>query len=390
MTMAPLRFSPLVPATVPDPVPLAEVRRVLVIKLRHHGDVLLSAPVFSALKAAAPHVEIDALVYADTREMLTGHPAIGTVHLIDRNWKKLGFAAQLRAEWGLLRTLRARRYDLVLHLTDHRRGAMITRLCGARYGVAPHVKGRGRSWTRAFSHFVAKPGNALRHTVERNLDFLRRIGIYPAPEARGVALVPGAAAEAKVDALLAANGLAPGAFMLLHPASRWMFKGWSPQSWIDLATQLVNRGQHLVFSGAPGAAEEGLVAAIVAALPAAPGKVVNLAGQLALKDLAALAGRARAFVGVDSAPMHIAAAMGTPAVALFGPSGDKEWGPWPLGGDGRAVSHRVVASRRHACRPCGIDGCGGGKVSDCLVSLTPEDVLAALDGALAEAEGRWA
>ncbi|QEL66359.1 heptosyltransferase III [Oryzomicrobium terrae] len=387
---APLTFLPAAAPVVPDPVPLADLKRVLVIKLRHHGDVLLSAPVFSVLKAAAPHAEIDALVYADTREMLTGHPAISAVHCIDRNWKKRGPLGQLQAEWGLLRTLRGRRYDLVLHLTEHRRGAWITRLSGARYGVAPRVKGRDGSWAKAFTHFVAKPGNALRHTVERNLDFLRRIGIYPAPEARGVALVPGAVAEAKVEALLAGHGLAPGAFIHLHPASRWMFKGWTTQAWIALATQLVNRGQHLVFSGAPGAAEEGLVAAIIAALPAAPGKAVSLAGQLSLKELAALTARARAFVGVDSAPMHIAAAMGTPAVALFGPSGDKEWGPWPISGAGQTVSHRVVASTRHPCRPCGIDGCGGGKVSDCLVALTPEAVFAALDGVLAEAEGRWA
>jgi heptosyltransferase-3 len=97
---------------------------------------------------------------------------------------------------------------------------------------------------------------------------------------------------------------------------------------------------------------------------------IDLSGQLSLKELAALTARARLFVGVDSAPMHIAAAMGRPVVALFGPSGDREWGPWGTQG-------RVIASDRHPCRPCGIDGCGGGKVSDCLVSLEVERVLAA-------------
>jgi heptosyltransferase-3 len=96
-----------------------------------------------------------------------------------------------------------------------------------------------------------------------------------------------------------------------------------------------------------------------------------LAGQLSLKELAALTARARLFIGVDSAPMHIAAAMGTPTVALFGPSGDREWGPW-------GVPHRVVSSDAHPCRPCGIDGCGGGKVSDCLSSLSVDRVHAAV------------
>jgi heptosyltransferase-3 len=97
----------------------------------------------------------------------------------------------------------------------------------------------------------------------------------------------------------------------------------------------------------------------------------SLAGELSLKELAALTQAARLFVGVDSAPMHIAAAVGTPVVALFGPSGDKQWGPW-------GVPHRVVASERHPCRPCGIDGCGGGKLSDCLAAIEVGTVLAAV------------
>lgn len=95
----------------------------------------------------------------------------------------------------------------------------------------------------------------------------------------------------------------------------------------------------------------------------------NLAGQLSLKELAALTARARLFIGVDSAPMHIAAAVGTPALALFGPSGEALWGPWGTPSTGH---HKVVASDGYTCRPCGLDGCGGGKVSDCLVTL---DVL---------------
>jgi heptosyltransferase-3 len=96
---------------------------------------------------------------------------------------------------------------------------------------------------------------------------------------------------------------------------------------------------------------------------------LNLAGRLSIKELGALAGSAALFVGVDSMPMHLAAAMGTPTVALFGPSGESEWGPWN-------VAHRVVRSA-HSCRPCGLDGCGGGKVSDCLTVIDVDAVHAA-------------
>jgi heptosyltransferase-3 len=75
--------------------------------------------------------------------------------------------------------------------------------------------------------------------------------------------------------------------------------------------------------------------------------------------------------------MHIAAAVGTPVVALFGPSGEIEWGPWQ-------VPHRVVVSNDHPCRPCGNDGCGGGKISECLTTLPVERVEAAVRALLAE------
>jgi heptosyltransferase-3 len=98
---------------------------------------------------------------------------------------------------------------------------------------------------------------------------------------------------------------------------------------------------------------------------------------MSLRELAAFTRRARLFVGVDSAPMHIAAAVATPVVALFGPSGEVEWGPWQ-------VPHRIVASADHPCRPCGNDGCGGGKVSECLTTLPVGRVHEAVLALLAE------
>jgi heptosyltransferase-3 len=116
------------------------------------------------------------------------------------------------------------------------------------------------------------------------------------------------------------------------------------------------------------------VAAVRAATHA---PVVDLSGLLSLKELAALTARARLFVGVDSAPMHIAAAMGTPVVAIFGPSGDREWGPW-------GTANRVVASATHDCRPCGRAGCNDSKISECLTTLPVSQVLAACEELLAQ------
>ena len=365
-----------------DKIPLHTLSRVLVIKLRHHGDVLLTSPVFSVLKNHAPQLEIDALVYADTTEMLSEHPAISQIHSIDRRWKKLSVIAHFKAEWALLQALRARRYELVVHLTDHPRGAWIAWLCALRFAVAKNLNKRQKGfkkwlWQKAFTHFFAAPTHALRHAVELNLDALRRIGVYPDAAERRLTLVAGQAADARVADLLAALGLVKGLaktpFIHIHPASRWHFKCWPAPQMAALINRLHADGHRVLLTAAPDAAELAMLELIFKALER---PALSLAGQLSLKELGALTARAQLFIGVDSAPMHMAAAMNTPLVALFGPSGDHEWGPW-------MCAHRVISSDVHPCRPCGLDGCGGGKVSDCLATIKEDRVYQAVQALLA-------
>jgi heptosyltransferase-3 len=365
----------------PDAIDPNLVRHALVTKLRHHGDVLLASPVFTVLQSALPAAEVDALVYRDTAPLLAGHPAIARLHTIDRDWKRRGWVRQWRAETRLLRALRERRYDLVVHLTEHPRGAWLCRLLRPRYAVGRELPRAHWLWRTSFTHFYRLPRARPRHTVECNLDALRRLGLQPAGASRRLVLVPDPGEVERAGARRAQHGLEARRFIHLHPGSRWQFKCWTVEAYAALVTGLVEDGWPVVITGAPDAAEQRLVAAIMDRLaPAARKKVVDLAGTLSLRELAALTREARAFVGVDSAPMHIAAAMQTPVVALFGPSGEIEWGPW-------LVAHRVVTSVAHPCRPCGNDGCGGGKVSECLTTLPVERVRAALFDLLAETEG---
>lgn len=358
------------PSEKPAGPDLSRFQRALVIKLRHHGDVLLTSPVFSVLKARAPHLAIDALIYGETADMLGGHPAIDRVHLIERDWKRRGPIVQAAREWALLRTLDKRRYDLIVHLTEHPRGAWLTRLLRPRLSVAPaHDRAL---WKQSFSHLYPQPRHTPRHTVESNLDALRRLGLHPEEAEKKLVLVPGAAAEQRIRDLLAQAHVAPGKFIHIHPTSRWFFKTWPAEKVADLILELGRAGHRVVLSAAPAPNERAMIAAIKERLKA---PVVDFTGMLTLKELAALTAQARLFIGVDSAPMHMAAAVGTPTVALFGPSGEKQWGPW-------GVPFRLVTSD-HACRPCGNDGCGGSKVSDCLTTLGVERVLAAANELLA-------
>ncbi len=368
-----------------DAIDFTALRRVLVVMLRHHGDVLLTSPVHSALRAAAPDAEIDALVYRETLPMLAFNPDLKRVHTIDRAWKNGGPVAHARAEWRLYATLRERRYDLVVQLTEHRRGAWLTRALAPLHSVAPRLRDdgglAGRFWNATFTHRYANassvvPGSALarRHTVDQNLDALRRLGLaIERPPA--LTMVPGDDGERDAAALLSRLGV-DGPFVAMQPTSRWLFKCWPVASNAALIASLLRRGETVVLSCAPDDRERTMIAAIVAAVAAmrdVPGERLRVADDDGtLNRLAAVIARAKLFVGIDSAPMHIAAAMGTPTVALFGPSGEFNWRPWQ-------VPHRVVASNAHTCRPCGQDGCGGGKVSDCLVRLPVGAVLDAID-----------
>jgi len=135
---------------------------------------------------------------------------------------------------------------------------------------------------------------------------------------------------------------------------------------------LHQKGLPVALSAAPAPKELDYIAGLRNGLEV---PVIDLSGKLDLPLLAALIEQARIFFGVDSAPMHMAAALGAPTAVIFGPSGEKMWGPWQ-------VECEVITG---ACdeRPCGRDGCDGGKVSRCLEELAPEPVIAAIDRLLA-------
>ena len=355
---------------MPDTAPF---QRALVIKLRHHGDVLLTTPVSATL--AAHGVECDALVYDDTSSMLTFNPDVQAIHCINREWRTLGPVQKMQRYAALHSALARRRYDCIVHLTDHWHGAWIARRLAPRVSVAPQARRSSRFanrlWARSFTDCYRVLAGNRRHTVEIHLDALRRIGIQPSAATKALRFVPGIEAETHVTAILQSRGCRPGGYIAIHPTSRWLFKTWSPHGMAQLIDRLTARGEQVVLSAAPSDSEREWISAMSAQLQR---PVVDLSGSLDLKQLGALIANARAFIGVDSVPMHIAAALGTPTVALFGPSGDIEWGPWQ-------VPHRIVTTP-YPCRPCGQDGCGGSKISDCLMAITPAQVLTALDDLL--------
>lgn len=333
--------------------------RILCTKLKHIGDVLLMTPAIHALHAAWPTSRIAALVPRGTEGVLAGNPDLDEVLVHDRT-------EGCRGSWRTIRALRAYAPDLVLEMGQGDREAVLGWLSGAsaRVGYAP--KGSG-GWRRMLLTRMV-PWNGQTHVIEANLELVRSCGI-PAKADRPV-LVVEPQARARVAAQLAAAGLRPDQpLVVVHPVSRWLFKAWPETGCAEVIQHLVRRtGVAVALTSGPEARETEAAKRILAraAVP-----TIDLVGRTSLIDLAAVLERAQLFLGVDSAPMHMAAALGIPVLALFGPSGELHWGPW---GDG----HVVLASP-YLCRPCGRDGCLGTKRSDCLEAIPAQAVIQAAE-----------
>ncbi|WP_020410682.1 putative lipopolysaccharide heptosyltransferase III [Hahella ganghwensis] len=356
---------------VTDGVDFSQVKRVLIIKLRHHGDVLITSPMFTVLKEQFPHLEVDALVYKDTLPMLQDHPHINQLHFIDRNWKRLGLRQQIREEWALIKRLKQQNYDVMFHMTDHWRGLTLVRLLRPPVSVTQvHPMRPGQFWKRTFTYNY--PVNfKKRHMVEKHLDAFRRLGVYPTQEQKRMLVVPGKAAEDRVESILQEADLQSQGYIHFHPTSRWLFKSWDENSVAELINELHRRGHKIVLTAAPDEAEMNMVSRILEKVKV---PLLNLAGKLSLKELMVVIQQTKLLVGVDSVPMHIASATNTPCLTFFGPSNELEWGPW--------MNRHIILSSSHSCRPCDLAGCGDGRKSECLSSITVEQAVSAAEALL--------
>ncbi|KAJ9431297.1 heptosyltransferase-3 [Candidatus Pantoea symbiotica] len=299
-------------------------KNILLIKLRHHGDMLLTTPAINALRQRYPQANIDVLLYKETRPMLEAHPAIRQLHIIDRNWKKEGGWQKFRHEMALLSAVRACHYDLVINLADQWRSAIITGLSGApvRIGFAFH-KRQTAFWRWIHNHLVSTADHNQLHTVEQNMAALKPLGINAAGAKASMHF---SAADQQIVQDVLAQHAVKLPFVVVQPTSRWLFKCWEDEKVAQLIDALVAEGRTVVLTAAPDQKEMAMIANIQSLCHSH--NVVSLAGELSLPQLAALIDAAQLFIGVDSAPMHMAAALETPCLALFGPTKLQHWRPW--------------------------------------------------------------
>lgn len=336
--------------------------------MRFHGDMLLTTPVISTLKQNYPEARVDVLLYEDTMPILSENPEIHTLYGIKN--KKASAGEKVSNFLHLIKVLRKNKYDLIVNLADQWMVAILVRLLNVPVKLSQSFRHRQSAfWKNSFTLLAPLEGG---NVVESNLSVLAPL--RPKTLVARTTMSYPAAAQARVRGLLDDAGVGQR-YVVIQPTARQIFKCWNNEKFSEVIDALHERGLQVVLTSGPGADDLACVNAIAGGCRRAP--VTVLAGKLTFPELGALIAGARLFIGVDSAPAHIAAAVDTPLVSLFGATDHRFWRPWSQkmiqfwAGDYRPMPAREQRDRNEMY----------------LSAIPASDVIAAVDKLLAEYPG---
>jgi heptosyltransferase-1 len=344
-------------------------RRILIIKPSSLGDIVHALPVLAALRRADPGAYIAWLVSKSFAALLDGHPLLDEVIVFDRSryGKMLRSARALGEFLSFLRELRRRRFDLVVDLQGLFRSGFLAFASGAeqRIGFAAARECAGLFYTQR----VRCPPDA-RHAVDKNLCIVAALGLRADPPEFPLGLRPKEIRGAKT-LLAAAAGRPVKTFTAVIPGARWESKRWRAER----IAALIDRMHEESLSPCVllGSAADRPFADRVAAACRSP--TIDLVGRTSVREVAALLGLSDRVICHDSGPMHIAAALGKPLVAIFGPTDPAVTGPYRRSREdasGTRAPFRVVATRIE-CSPCRQRTCDH---HSCMERLAVETVFA--------------
>lgn len=336
-----------------------DVRKILLVRLRSIGDTVLATPSVAALKRFLPNVEIDILVEDWVAPLLDNHPHIDKVVVLERG----GFVARTRAA----RELRSAGYDVVYNLHGGTTATFLTRATGARHRVGYKTY----QYAQLHNHQAPSPlllwGQQKTHSVEQQLALLGWTGVPVTDRPRTELGVSPDAAQA-VEERLAAAGLSDRKIALIHPAAAFATKQWATENFARVVEFLAERGYASVAIAAPH--ENALLEKL-----SSEAAVEIETFDLSLPQVTALASRSQLFVGNDSGIAHIAAAVGTPSVVIFGSSNTAHWRPW-----NRAAAE--VVFEEMPCQPCHGYFCEKFAQPECILRVPVARVTAAIERCL--------
>jgi len=333
-------------------------KRILVVKLDHLGDVLLATPVFSNLSRAYPDAELHALTGAWSRVVLEKHPDVNKV--LEYNspaFCRTGLPTSLKQTFQLYRALRHQKYDLMVELRNDWRI-----ICFSLLRVAPKRIDRATLQVANKLGFARFTGI---HETTRNLDVLNKAGI-PTPIKTTTFSITTEDKKWASNFLTAHQIDQKRPLIAIHPGSPIPLKRWMPERYAELADWLIARKQAKILF--VGVADEMPIITKIQQLMRA--ESINIAGKTTLTQLASILHISNVFIGNDSGPMHLAAAVGTPTIGLYGPGDPTRFRPV-------GIKCQII-QRKQDCPPCAGTTCRFGK-DGCMAKIQVIDVIQTLE-----------
>ncbi len=332
------------------------MKRILLIKLRYLGDVVLSTPLLPLLRQEFPDAKITFLVNSGTDSVLRGNPYLDEIWVLPRQswWQQL----------SCIRHVREAKFDVVIDLTDADRSAFLSFMSGAPTRIGYN---RDHRWRGILYTYLVPANYGAMHMVDYHQQALAGLGIKESvgnPEVYGDSWGQQQQEEGGWGDFSAKDQ----SLVLLHPTARYVFKAWPLERFAAVADWLSGQGMRV---GLIGSQSEVLVGQQI--VNVSKSKPINLMGETHLSQLIALMKQSVLFIGNDGGPMHIAAAVGCPVLGLFGPTDPAVWGP--------RGSHVKVIYKGLDCEECFYPGCSRDEES-CMRQISVEEVCFAAQAIL--------
>ena len=292
------------------------------------------------------------------------HPRVRHVFVIPRHLK--GFS-KVTAYIKFYQEITSYSYDLLAHFSNDWRGALLQRIFPAKLSVARKTHRRGQFWHQSFD-ILTESLDDLRPIAEQDVDLLRAVGLYGNVKAPSYLVKTSINQKSKIKNWLSKHSAASNKkLVVIHAPSRWKFKELPIATWVNVIDKLKENKFEVVLCGSK---EDLLTNQAIYALCKMKPIITN---NFSLEDTAALYSLAHLVLTIDSMSTHLASATQTPVISIFGPSNEKNWGPW--GGKHRVIALTSEDAPTFACRPCGQDGCEGSKISQCLIQMEPDLIM---------------
>ena len=336
-------------------------KSALFCKTKHIGDSIILTSAIAALPSKFKYVDI--ICYPESKVIFEMSPRVRNIFVVPRHVKGL---KKFLGYLIFYKQIFSNKYDIFIQFSVDWRGALLAFFLKPRISVAKKTERRGYLWHRAFD-LIANVTDYRRPMAEQDTDLLRRAGLYNRPIAPSYQINIHRNDINYVNDWLQSVGLhSSKKIIVIHAFSRWRFKEIPIETWCRVVQELTSSGYDIILTGSKEDYERNLQ------IKGKADSKINIV-DFSFPRTAALFSLSSLLISIDSVSIHLASAVGLKVAAIFGPTDDNIWSPW-------RVKHKIISlsaldSISFACRPCGQDGCGGSKISSCLVAIDPKRIV---------------